>query len=134
MREKFSRAMPIFYVTGMILILGFIILFSKMELGVTFACPLKYLFDYDCPGCGVTRMCISILKGEFYQAFRYNPFVFVTAPFICILYVWQAIVFIWQGKIIKYLDIVLFGYALALTIFGMLRNLEPFTWLAPTMV
>lgn len=134
MREKFSRAMPIFYVTGMILMLVIIILFSRMELGVSFACPLKYIFDYDCPGCGVTRMCEAILKGNLYQAFRYNCFVFVTAPFICALYVWQAIVFIWNGKIIKHLDMILFGYALALTIFGILRNIESLSWLAPTVI
>lgn len=126
--------MPIFYVTGAILALGFIILWSKIELGIGYVCPLYYFFDYDCPGCGVTRMCEAILRGDFYQAFRYNCFVFVTAPILAILYIWQAIKFIWTGKIIKNLDIILFIYAFALTIFGILRNLEPFIWLAPTIV
>lgn len=134
MREKFSRAMPIFYVTGAIAVLAFLILWSKIKLGIGIVCPLSYFFDYDCPGCGVTRMCEAILDGDFYQAFRFNCFVFLTAPIIAVLYIWQAIVFIWNGKIIKNLDIILFGYAIALTLFGILRNMEPFIWLAPTVV
>ena len=39
-------------------------------------CVFKNLFDIECAGCGGTRMFLSILKLDFYQAFRYNPYVF----------------------------------------------------------
>ena len=44
-------------------------------------CPIKKFLGLYCPGCGVTRMLYSILKGQFYQAFRYNPLIFISLPF-----------------------------------------------------
>jgi len=49
-------------------------------------CPIKKFLGLYCPGCGVTRMLYSILKGQFYQAFRYNPLIFISLPFIVIYY------------------------------------------------
>ena len=39
-------------------------------------CIIKNLFGIDCAGCGATRMFGALLKLDFYQAFRYNPFMF----------------------------------------------------------
>lgn len=44
-------------------------------------CPIKLMIGFPCPGCGMTRACLSILRLDFVSAFRYNPFVFVL-PFI----------------------------------------------------
>lgn len=44
-------------------------------------CPIKLIIGFPCPGCGMTRACISILKLDFISAFNYNPLVFVF-PFI----------------------------------------------------
>ena len=35
-------------------------------------CPIKNLFGISCPGCGLTRGFICILKLDFYGAYRYN--------------------------------------------------------------
>jgi hypothetical protein len=39
-------------------------------------CPFKALTGIPCPGCGMTRALISMTKGDFHAAFRYNPFSF----------------------------------------------------------
>lgn len=48
-------------------------------------CIINEVTGLYCPGCGVTRMLISIIKLDFYQAFRYNPLLFVSLPFALIL-------------------------------------------------
>ena len=35
-----------------------------------------------CAGCGVSRMIISIVKLDFVSAFKHNPFLFITGPFL----------------------------------------------------
>ena len=44
-------------------------------------CLLKLTIGFPCPGCGMTRACISIMKFNFKDAFMYNPVVFLL-PFI----------------------------------------------------
>lgn len=35
-------------------------------------CPFRILFNFPCPACGLTRASISLLCGNFIQAFQYN--------------------------------------------------------------
>lgn len=49
-------------------------------------CPFNYLTGYDCPFCGVQRMCLAILHGDFVSAFFYNPVVFVLIPYFVIVF------------------------------------------------
>ena len=48
-----------------VIILIFLLLFFK--------CPMKLFFDIPCPGCGMTRAIISLLKFDFKASFTYNP-------------------------------------------------------------
>ena len=50
-------------------------------------CLFHEITGLYCPGCGVTRMIISILKLDFYQAFRYNPLLFILFPVFIILFI-----------------------------------------------
>lgn len=40
-------------------------------LGIT--CPIKFLTGVSCPGCGLTRACVSALCLRFADAFAYHP-------------------------------------------------------------
>ena len=51
-----------------------------------------------CAGCGLSRMLISIVKLDFVSAFWYNPFLFVTGPFLILYFAVQNIKFIITGK------------------------------------
>ena len=62
------------------LILIIIILFIMISLvlyNIGYICPIKNIFNIYCAGCGTTRMIISLLNLDFYQAFRYNPLMFI---------------------------------------------------------
>ena len=43
-----------------------------MELIFGLTCPFKILFHIDCPGCGLTRATISLLKGNIMESLHYN--------------------------------------------------------------
>ena len=38
-----------------------------------YRCPFKLFLHVECPGCGMTRAMISVLKLDFRQAFAYHP-------------------------------------------------------------
>jgi len=43
-------------------------------------CPVLRLTGFPCPGCGMSRACVSVLKGDLISAFSYHP-LFPLAPF-----------------------------------------------------
>ena len=40
--------------------------------GIWIRCPFRQITGLRCPGCGVTAMCLSILRGQFSEAPAYN--------------------------------------------------------------
>ena len=89
-------------------------------------CPIKLILHLYCPGCGITRMFLSILRLDFYQAFRYNPLVFILIPLILI-----NKIFIKETNIQKLIWWILL---IIVIIFGILRNISIFSYLAPTKI
>ena len=37
-------------------------------------CASKSIFGIRCPGCGMTRSCVSLVQGKFADALHYHPF------------------------------------------------------------
>ena len=52
----------------LIIVLFYLLLFC---LGIT--CPIKFLFGISCPGCGMTRAWLHVLRFDFLGAFSYHP-------------------------------------------------------------
>lgn len=97
---------------------------------ITSLCPIKALTGLNCPGCGITRMFVALFHGNVYQAFRYNPLVFIELPIIAIL----ILLYRFNKKSRKVVNI-LFIILLVMTIvYGVLRNIPFFYFLAPTQV
>ena len=48
--------------------------------GFWLRCPFRQLTGLSCPGCGVTAMCLSILRGQFAEAPAYNWGLTLAAP------------------------------------------------------
>ncbi len=48
-------------------------------------CPVKIITGFDCPGCGSQRLFHGLLHGDFRGAWKANPFIFLTLPYISIL-------------------------------------------------
>lgn len=39
----------------------------------TLPCPFRYLTGCDCPGCGLQRSILRLLKGEFQESIQIHP-------------------------------------------------------------
>ena len=97
---------------------------------ITSLCPIKAITGLECPGCGITRMFVALFHGNIYQAFRYNPLVFIELPILIIL----ILLYKFNKKSRKVVNI-LFVILLVITIvYGVLRNIPMFYFLAPTEV
>lgn len=115
-----------------------LILIAYLILGKIFniylRCPIHEIFHVYCPGCGLTRMLLSILKLDFYQAFRYNPLLFIMLPFSLLL-LFENIYSESKNKKSMYKKIpncIWYTIIVLLLIYGVLRNIYPF--LAPTII
>ena len=45
-------------------------------------CPFRLLTGLQCPGCGSTRACYHLLHLDPITAFKFNPLMILTLPFI----------------------------------------------------
>lgn len=109
-------------------IINFFIVFSP-----NYLCPWKR-YGIECAGCGATRMLKSILKLEFYQAFRYNPLVFIILILGIIYAIYIFICIILKKKYVLPNKKALIALAIIVVIYMVLRNIELFSFLKPTEI
>jgi hypothetical protein len=99
------------------------LLYLKVWLPVTaigIPCVFHELTGLYCPGCGITRAALSLLRLDVAQAFKYNPLVFVLLP----LY---AIYLVTKQKQLRLTSNGIMAGMLILTLaFGLLRNIPMF--------
>lgn len=116
------------------LIVGFI---SMWYLNISIPCVYYELTGIYCPGCGMTRAFLSLLKLDFYQALRYNAFSIIVAVLLA-LYILGGI-YGWLFNKINFMEkkipsLVWIIFIVALLAYGILRNIPQFSFLAPTVV
>lgn len=116
----------------LLLLLIFIYINISTSFEFVFECPIKALTGYYCPGCGITRMFKSLFEGHIYRAFRYNPLVFLLlfAYFIYIIldvFFHKYITKLTNKKMLIVLLIIII-------IYGIMRNIPNFSFLAPTTI
>lgn len=96
-------------------------------------CPIKAITGLYCPGCGITRMLLSIIQLDFYQAFRYNPLLFITLP-IFIIFFLNALITKREPLYNKISNKVWTIIIIIFIAYGILRNIPFFDYLAPTIL
>ena len=97
------------------------------------ACPWKVNFNIDCAGCGATRMIESIIKLDFYQAFRYNPLAFILLPLFICYYIIKYIFYL-KNKQLIINNKVWYTILMIVILFGIIRNIPTFKYLIPTKI
>lgn len=115
----------------LILLISYLYLGNKLNIYIN--CPIKEITGLYCPGCGITRMLQAILQLNFYQAFRYNPLLFISLPFF-IFFTIEGIITKKDPLYNKIPNKILITIIIIFIIYGMLRNLPLFDFLAPTIV
>lgn len=126
MNNKFIKFIIVCAI-GIIAITGISIL-HYFNIGIP--CVFYKVTNLYCSGCGITRAIISLLKLDFYQAFRYNPLVIILLPLLLIynIYIW---IFNGKKKLPQCVWVVLL---IIVILYGILRNIPLFKFLAPTIV
>ena len=113
-----------------LLLISFLIIFLFLNKVFNFAIPCLFheITNLYCPGCGITRMFLALFKLDFYQAFRYNPLVFILLILSIVYFLVKKI-----GKLNFKLPNYIYYYLLFIVIiYGILRNIPLFSFLAPT--
>lgn len=102
-------------------------------LGIQIPCVFHRLTGLYCPGCGISRMCISILRLDFLSALRYNSMVILLIPVFLFLGIQLVVRYVRTGskQLTKGQQIVFCIMAILLMLFGILRNLPSFSFLCP---
>ncbi len=120
----------VIFVGIIILIISYGYYFLNLKFGFTIKCPFHTITGLYCPGCGVTRMLFSIMTLKFYQAFRYNPLLFI----LLIIYIIFIIERLIRKKELKVPNNIALVILCILIIYGILRNIDVFSFLQPTLV
>ena len=120
-------------ITLIFLVLLIIYLLLGNFFNIYIDCPIKSITNFYCPGCGITRMFYSILILDFYRAFRYNPLLFIMLP-IFVFFIINSIVTKKEPLYNKIPKQILYTFIFILIIYGILRNVPLFDFLAPTFI
>jgi len=121
MRERFILVAKKYLI---VLTIGLAYLAWVLLTGLRIPCPVYSALGLKCPGCGVTRMIVSLVKLDFQAAFNYNSFLFLTSPVILLCIFVPEYHFIKYGEYktgwIKYL---IWAELLLTLAYGVVRNL-----------
>ena len=130
-RKKIRLSLVLF---SLIVLVGFTYFLLIRFTGIIIPCFFFQLTGYYCPGCGVTRLFLSLFRFQLYQAFRYNPLVFCMLPFGFYIILIEFKYWLYGCKT-KSVPEFIWYILLVVTIgFGILRNLGPFSFLGPTLI
>lgn len=110
-----------------------LLIYINKKYNIYIPCIFHKITGLYCPGCGITRMIISIMNLNFYQAFRYNPLIFILLPFFIIYYILNYIYWLKNKKFIIN-NKIWYTLLIIILIYTILRNIPSFKYLIPTKI
>jgi hypothetical protein len=95
-----------------------------IKTGVGIPCLFHLITGFKCPGCGITRMLISLLKLDLPAAFQYNAAVLCLLPFLFPLLVYWVYRYIRYGfhQNPKPIEAICWVFVAILLVWGVVRN------------
>lgn len=111
--------------------LGYAFFSSVFHWGIP--CPIHAVTGLYCPGCGVSRMCLALLRLDVAEAASWNIGVMAALPFAAVVFVYQAVRYVKTGdaRMRRWQDVLIWVMIGWLLVFTVLRNLPWFSFLAP---
>ncbi len=88
-------------------------------LGIT--CPIKFLTGVSCPGCGMTRAWLALLRLDFFSALAFHP-LFWLPPLALGMYLFQDRL---PRAVVRYAPAVVCGAFFAVYFIRLLGGLAP---------
>ena len=109
---------------GVLLFVGlaYYVFVSLTNVGIP--CPVRLITGLQCPGCGISRMLMSLVRLDLKAAFQYNPVVLLTMPIILFCVIRSDIDYIRTGRnsLDRYQPVWI-AELVILLIFGIIRNI-----------
>lgn len=93
--------------------------------GLAVPCGFYQLTGLQCPGCGMTRMCLALLRGDLRGAFYYNGGVLLALPVLAGIFAVYAARYVKNGdrRLGPVQRTLLVGVIIWLLAFAVWRNL-----------
>jgi len=132
-KVQLDRAKKMIKTNSLILLIGTIYLIWCRLTGIGIPCMFKSITNLYCPGCGITRMFLSLFQLDFTKAFYSNPLIFTLLPYGVFAYLRHSL-YILKGKSYPYKEYHRYILIVILVItiaFGVVRNLPYFHFLRP---
>lgn len=113
------------------------LLFILYWFHINIPCIFHKITGFYCPGCGITRSLYHLVTLNIYQSFRYNPLLFVLYPILIPYFFYK--VYIWlfnkNDNITKKVpNSIWITLIIILLLYGVIRNIDIFDFLAPTKI
>lgn len=118
---------------GIVLAVGLAYYLFVRITGSGIPCLFYELTGKYCPGCGVSRMCMALLRLDLIAAFRYNALIMLLLPFGLFFGLRRWLIYVKTGtQDMELPETVAVSIAFVLAVaFWILRNLPQFSFLAP---
>lgn len=118
------------------ILLGIGLLYYILTQFTSFRIPCLFyqITGLACPGCGISRFCIALLKGNLPGAIRENLAVALLLPIWLLFYLIRLLFHpVCMAKNSRGERILLWGSIFILLLFGVLRNLPGLEFLLPSV-
>ena len=121
-----ARARQVVVKYSIILGVGVAYLIFFLCVGFGIPCVFREITGLKCPGCGISKMFVSLARFDFAAAFRHNPLIFTTSPLLLAYLATSEIKYIRYGNrdMGKWEPFMWVELALLL-VYGVLRNIFP---------
>lgn len=125
--EAKHRLKRLLLLAGLILGIGLAYAVFVRLSGLSIPCPFHAVTGLLCPGCGVTRMCLALLRLDFAAAWQANPVLLLLLPVLAALLLRQAVRYVKTGRstLSRGESALVWGMAAVLLLWGIARNLAP---------
>lgn len=119
-------------VIEVVIIGGAYLIFMKLT-DLAIPCMFYKITGKYCPGCGITRMILAMLRLDFATALRQNCLLFFLLPCFLFYSIWKGIHYIKTGKQRSGLTerVVVMVVLVLVMAFWIMRNMPQFAFLAP---
>ena len=93
--------------------------------GIAIPCFYYTFTGFYCPGCGVTRMAVSLLRLDFEKAFYYHPVLLCSIPLLGVCFGYQALQYVKVGetRLLWWQNTIIWLVIVALVLFCIYRNI-----------
>ena len=120
-----ERKQQLWAVGGALLVLGLGYALWVRLTGLAVPCPFHAVTGRLCPGCGVTRMCLALLRWDWPDAWDANPVLLLMLPVLAVLGVRLAARYVREGSTVgpKWESVLLWAMTALLLVWGVVRNL-----------